>query len=214
MSKQTFHPPAERLEAYVEDTLGRPERGAVEMHLLACSRCEKEIGELRGLFEALARLQHFAPAPGFMSRVMAHVRVPEPWWARANRALRPFVPHTSRGWAFASALFALPLVGASAVMLWLLSKPYVTGENVIAFTLQQLSAQLTGMFDSALSTAIKSNLTLMLARGLEAFTDSGVRGAGALAALFATVTVLSAWILYQNLFRTTTRRSDYASYSF
>ncbi|MGH7460050.1 MAG: anti-sigma factor family protein, partial [Longimicrobiales bacterium] len=198
----------------VENGLEGLERGRVERHLFGCSLCQREVAELRGLFAALSRLQHFSPAPGFMSRVMAHVKLPEPWWARAGRAIRPFAPRTSRGWAFASAVLALPLVGFSAVMFWLLSKPYVTGEGLLSFTLQQVGTRLSVAFDSAVSILIQSNLTLLLARGLEVFSNSGLRGAGAAAMVFAGVTILSAWILYQNLFRTTTRRSDYASYSF
>ncbi len=214
VSDQTIHPAPERLETFVEGNLAGPERGRVERHLFGCSRCQTEVGELRGLFAALARLQHFSPAPGFVARVLAHVKLPEPWWARAGRAVQPFVPRTSRGWAFASALFALPLVGFSAVMFWLLSKPYVTGEGLISFTLQQIGTRLSAALDSAISIMIQSNLTLLLAKGLEVFSNSGLRGAGAVAMLFAGVTMLSAWVLYQNLFRTSSRRSDYASYSF
>jgi hypothetical protein len=208
------HPAAERLEAFVEETLGRAERVTVESHVHGCSRCEGEVAELRGLFAALSRLQHFSPAPGFMHRVMLHVRVPEPWWKRAAGYLQPVIPHTSRGWAFASALFALPLIGASAMMIWLLSKPYVTGENVLAFLAQKGAGYLTSAFDATVSVLVQSNFTFLIARGLEAFSNSGLRGAGALALLFAGLMVLSAWVLYQNLFRTPARRSDYASFSF
>jgi hypothetical protein len=45
-------------------------------------------------------------------------------------------------------------------------------------------------------------------------SNSGVAGAGAVAALFAGLSILSGYVLYQNLVRTPTRRSDYASYSF
>jgi hypothetical protein len=214
VSEQRQHPSGERLEALVEESLDRAEAARVRSHLLGCSQCQNEVAELRGLFNALARLQHFSPALGFVNRVMVHVKLPEPWWSRAGQFLRPIVPRTSRGWAFASALFALPLVGFGAIMLWLLSKPYVSGEGVVAFTAQQIGSQLSAGFDSAISTLIQSNLTLLLARGLEAFSSSGVRGAGALVFTFASVTVLSVWVLYQNLFRTPARSSDYASYSF
>jgi hypothetical protein len=208
------HPAVQRLEAFVEETLELAERATVRSHVLACPRCQTEVDELRGLFAALTRLQHFSPAPGFVQRVMAHVKLPEPWWRRAGSYFQPVVPRTTRGWAFASALFALPLVGVGAVMLWVLSKPYVTSENLVAFTLQQIGTYVSSAFNSAVSILIQSNLTLLLARGLEAFSNSGLRSAGAVALMFAGLTVLSAWVLYQNLFRTPARRSDYASYSF
>jgi putative zinc finger protein len=214
VSDRRQHPTAERLEALVEDSLDRAEAALVRSHLLGCSRCQKEVAELRGLFNALARLQHFSPALGFINRVMAHVKLPEPWWSRAGQWLQPVVPRTSRGWAFASALFALPLIGFGAIMIWLLSKPYVSSEGVLSFTLQQIGGQLSAGVDSAISTLIQSNLTLLLAKALEAFSSSGVRGAGALAFGFAGVTALSVWVLYQNLFRTPARSSDYASFSF
>ena len=208
------HPTAERLEAFVEDSLGRSERVAVESHVLGCSRCETEVAELRGLFAALSRLEHFSPAPGFVHRVLVHVRIPEPWWRRAAGYVQPVIPRTSKGWAFASALFALPLLGASAMMLWLLSKPYVTGENLFAFVLEKVAGYAASAFQATVSVLVQSNFTFLLARGMEAFSNSGLRGAGAVALLFAGLTVLSAWVLYQNLFRTSARRSDYASYSF
>ncbi len=208
------HPAAERLEAFVEGSLAQADRVTVRSHLLGCPRCQTEVDDLASLFTALSRLQRFSPAPGFMKRVMAQVKLPEPWWRKAGSYLQPVIPRTSHGWAFASALFALPLVGVGAVMLWLLSKPYVTSENLVAFTLQQIGTTISAGLNSAVSILVQSNLTLLLARAIEAFADSGVRSAGAVALILAGLTVLSTWVLYQNLFRNPARRSNYASYSF
>jgi anti-sigma factor RsiW len=214
LSNLDFHPTADRLEALVEGNLVEGERVVVESHVVGCSRCQTEVEELRSLFGALARMQHFSPSLGFLERVMAHVRLPDPWYIRATQYLPRFAPRTSRGWAFASAFLALPLVGFGAIMLWLLSKPYVTGEGLIAFTVSEAGARITAAAAGVLSVMLHSDVTLFLARSMETLFSNGLRGAGALAALFAGLTVLSAWVLYQNLIRNPTRRSDYASYSF
>lgn len=214
VSDKQFHPAAERLDALVEGNLDPPERLVVESHLAGCSRCQTEVEELRSLFSALARLQYFDPAPGFVNRVMSQVRLPEPWWSRAGQLLGSLAPRTSRGWAFASAMLALPLVGVGSVMLWLLSKPYVTGDGLVAFTTAQASTRFTAAWQSFIGLVIKSDITLLFARSLEAMANSGVAGTGAVAALFAGLSILSGYVLYQNLVRTPTRRSDYVSYSF
>lgn len=214
MSNPILHPAADRLEALVEGLLDDGDRVVVESHLVGCSRCQTEVEELRALFGALARMQHFSPAPGFLHRVMARVRLPEPWYARAGQYLQRLAPRTSRGWAFASGLFALPLVGFGVITLWLLSKPYVTSEGLLAFTFNQIGSRASGVFSSAYSVILHSDVTLYFARALEPLLANGFRAAGALAVLFAVMTVLSAWVLYQNLFRNPTRGSDYVSYSF
>jgi hypothetical protein len=212
--EQKFHPESERLEALVEGTLDKADSAVLESHVLGCSHCRAEVEELRALFSALARLERFSPAVGFANRVMARVKLPDPWYARAGRYAAGFVPRTTRGWAFASGLLALPLVGVGTVMLWLLSKPYVTGESLVAFFLQQGSRSIGAFSRNLLSTVIQSDITLLLTRVAESVLSAGLASAGAVAALFAGVAALSAWILYQNLIRTPTRRTDYASYSF
>jgi hypothetical protein len=209
-----FHPESERLEAFVEGSLDKGDAAVLESHVLGCSQCQTEVEELRLLFSALARMERFAPAVGFANRIMAHVRLPDPWYARAGQYIAGLAPKTSRGWAFAAGVLALPLVGVGTVMLWLLSKPYVTGESLIAFTLQQTGRSIGAFGRSFLSTVIQSDITLLLTRLAESVLSAGLAGAGTVAALFAGAIALSAWILYQNLIRTPTRRSDYASYSF
>ena len=214
MSNPIFHPAADRLEALLEGLLDDGERVVVESHLVGCSRCQTEVEELRALFGALARMQHFSPAPGFLNRVMARVRLPDPWYARAGQYLQRLAPRTSRGWAFASGLFALPLIGFGVITLWLLSKPYVTSEGLAAFIAQQLGAQASAAGSSLFSMVLQWNVTLWVARAFETLFANGIRSVGTLAVLFAGLTVLSVWVLYQNLFRQPARRSDYVSYSF
>jgi hypothetical protein len=214
VSDTMLHPAAERLDALVEGNLAGAERLVVESHLVGCSRCQTEVEELRALFSALARLQHFDPAPGFVNRVMSQVRLPEPWWTRAGQMLGQLAPRTSRGWAFASAMFALPLVGIGSVMLWLLSKPYISGDGLVAFTTAQAGTRISAVWQNVLGGLIKNDITLFFARSLEAMANSGFAGAGSAAALFAGLSILSVYVLYQNLFRSPARSSDYVSYSF
>src|SRR5688572_31797020 len=138
-------------------------------------------------------MQYFDPAPGFVNRVMLHVRLPEPWWQRASRLVGAFAPRTSRGWAFASAMFALPLVGVGSVMLWLLSKPYVTGDGLVAFTTAQAGTRMSAVWQNVLGGLIKNDITLFFARSLEAMANSGFAGAGSAAALFAGLSILSVY---------------------
>ena len=214
MTEQTFHPESGQLQDFIEDSLDKSSAAVLESHVLGCAYCQKEVAELRSVFTALARMERFSPGLGFTNRVMAQVKLPEPWYARAGRYAAGFAPRTTRGWAFASGLLALPLIGMGTLMLWVLSKPYVTGEGLIAFALKQTGTSLAVFGRNALSTIIQSDITLLLTRLAESVLSAGLAGAGAVVASFAGMIALSAWILYQNLIRTPTRRSNYASYSF
>ncbi|HSL69187.1 MAG TPA: zf-HC2 domain-containing protein [Longimicrobiales bacterium] len=214
MTETLYHPTAERLEAFIEGGLEAGDRVVLESHVLGCPRCQTEVEQLRSLFAALARLERFSPKDGFVNRVMAHVRLPDPWYVRAGHYLQTFTPRTSRSWAFASAFLALPLIGLGTIMLWVLSKPYVTGEGLLAFTWQQISTTFSTLGRNLLSSAMQSDVTLALARLVDSVIAAGLAGAGTVAVLFAALTAFSAWVLYQNLFRHQARRSNYASYSF
>jgi anti-sigma factor RsiW len=214
VTERTFHPESGQLQDFIEGSLDKPSAAVLESHVLGCAYCQKEVADLRSVFTALARMERFSPGLGFANRVMAQVKLPEPWYARAGRYAAGFAPRTTRGWAFASGLLALPLIGMGTLMLWVLSKPYVTGEGLIAFALKQTGTSLAVFGRNALSTIIQSDITLLLTRLAESVLSAGLAGAGAVVASFAGMIALSAWILYQNLIRTPTRRSNYASYSF
>ena len=219
MSENTFHLSAERLETFVEGLLDQGDRVVVESHLAGCSQCQAEVEELRTLFAALARMERFSPMPGFAHRVMAQVRLPDPWYARAARQLQVLVPRTSRGWAFASALFSLPLVGLGAIMVWLLSKPYVSGQGLLSFTTNQVGSRIGVFTDSLVTALVQSDVMLVFIRGVQSLVEAGATTSGGLLAAFTMMTVWSSWVLYQNLFRKPTlfrktRGSDYATFSF
>jgi len=209
-----YHPTAERLEALIEGTLDPGEAVVVESHVLGCAQCETEAEELRALFDALGRMGHFSPSHGFADRVMLQVRLPDPWYVRAGQALQTFIPRTRRGWAFASSMLAIPVVSFTALVLWLLSRPYVTSEGLVAFTWDRLSGGASDTISELGTALLQSNFALWFARGVELLLGAGVRGAGTAAVVMAAMMAASAWILYKNLFRSPNRRSDHVSYSF
>lgn len=212
MTDSMIHPGAERLDAYVEGTLDKGDRAVIESHLIGCDRCQAEIEETRSLFTALAALPHFDPSPGFALRVMQHVKLPDPWYVRAGQYLQVFVPRTTRGWAFATGIFSLPLVTFATLVLWLLSKPYITSENLVTFGWMRTSAAAAAAVDTLAAAFMRSDIAIMIARGVQAGFTGGLREAGLIALAFAVLTCLSTWVLYQNLFRSQSRRSNYASY--
>lgn len=203
----------------MEGGLEPGDRSTIESHLIGCDRCQAEVEETRSLFAALASLPQFDPGPGFALRVMSHVVLPDPWYVRAGQYLQVLVPKTTRGWAFASGIFSLPLIALSALTFWLLSKPYVTSGELASFLWTRTSTGAVSATHALTELFLRSDVGIMIARGVEAVFTGGLREAGLIALAFAVLTSLSTWVLYQNLFRgnpirSQTRRSNYASYSF
>lgn len=209
-----YHPTAERIEALVEGSLDQGEAVVVESHVRGCAQCQVEAEELRSLFTALSRLERFTPSVGFAERIMLQVRLPDPWYVRAGQAVQTFIPRSRRGWAFASSMLAIPAVSFTALILWLLSKPYVTSEGLVAFTWHRVSGGASDTINELGAAILHSNFAVWFARGIEMLSGAGVRGAGTAAVVIAATMAVSGWILYKNLFRSPDRRSDYVSYSF
>ena len=220
MSDAMIHPTAEKLQGFVEGLLDDADRVILASHLVDCSDCQTEVEEWRSLFAMLTTLPQHAPAKGFATRVMAHVTLPDPWYVRAaarvGKQLLVFTPKTTPGWAVASACMALPLVFFGALAAWLLSKPYVTPTGLLAFTIDRVQAGFASLAQGTFVALLQSDFALFVARAFDTMTNAGLGATGALAAAIAMATALSAWVLYQNLFRTTTTRENhtYASYSF
>lgn len=220
MKDSIIHPTSERLQAFVDNTLDGGDRAVLESHLVGCTSCQKEVEEWRFLFSVLATMPQFAPAPKFADRVMAHITLPDPWYvraaARARNQIKVFVPKTTRGWAVATACIGLPMVIFGALAAWVLSKPYITWQSVLAFVMNRTESAIDSVMQGTLVNVMQSDVALFFARGLETVTGAGAGAAGALALTVGAMTVLSVWFLYQNLFRTSTTRDKhtYASYSF
>ncbi len=214
MSENQSHPTAERLHGFVEESLDEAARSAVRSHLTGCARCRTEVTELRSLFASLGSLTTFAPSVGFADRVMANVRVRRPALAAVNAWLQRVAPQSHRGWAAAAAVFALPVLGATVLVAWLMSQPGVSAQGLWTLGL--------GLAGDGLSAAsqwtwarLADSVLAIWASQIAGLVGSVGRGEIGLAlVLFATLTAGSIYVLYQNLFRTKAQRVEHASYVF
>jgi anti-sigma factor RsiW len=214
LSETLNHPMPDRLEAYVEGSLDGADAAVLESHLASCARCESEVVEIRSLFDALAALPELAPSAGFAERVMKDVRVRQPVLERVNQWLDRLAPSTNRGWAIATAMVAMPALVATAGLWWLLSHPSVTAQGLWLFATTQGAEALGAGWQWGLTMFAGSALAAWLSGVLELAASLGRGGLGMALATFATMTVVSVYVLYENLFRPTARRADHASYSF
>jgi predicted anti-sigma-YlaC factor YlaD len=209
-----MHPTDERLEAFCDGTLERSGKTVIEAHLVQCGRCRGEVEEWRSLFSVLAGLPVFAPAVGFADRVMAHVRIPEPWYARASQVFGRFLPRTTMGWAMAVALLAVPVLAVGTLAFWLLSRSYLTGYRLWVFATDQFAAGANQVAAGAFSRVVSTDVSVWLVRSITSFMESsGMRGLGAVAAVLACVIMVSIWVLYRNLFRNPNRGSSYVTFT-
>jgi anti-sigma factor RsiW len=208
-----MHPTPERLEAYVEESLDVAERAVLASHLLACPRCQGEVEEWRTIFVALRDLPQLAPSAGFADRVMADVRVHQPWTVRVLAALERLLPRSSTGWALAAAFVMLPALGLAGLLAWLLTRPGVTADALLVFVGTQLRAGAAAAGDWVLSTVLTNQATVaLLELGRAVLDTGGIAGVGMAAAGFGALVALSLWVLYQNLFHTPTRETTHASF--
>ena len=214
MSDTLRHPDPERLQALVEESLDGPGTAQVQAHLTTCTRCRSEVEELRSLFGMLSSLAYHAPAAGFADRVMAGVRIRQPWHARAAEWLDRLAPKTTRGWAVATSMVALPAVALSALLWWLMSRPGVTVQGLWVMSTEFAGRGLDGAWGWLWSHVTASSLAAWATSAGEVVASVGRGGIGLGVVMFVTLTAASIWILYKNLFRTEARRTDYASFVF
>lgn len=223
MSERLNHPTTERLQAFVEASLEDAERAVVASHLTGCSECRREADELRSLFQALGSLPVLEPSPGFADRVMRKVRVRRParaWagaWtgatAWAEGWLERVTPKSTRGWATASALFALPVIGATVLMAWLLSQPGVSVQGLWTMLAALAGDAATGTWQWGWAQLSGSVLAVWATQAAEYLGSVGRGQVGLAVVMFTTLTAGSIYVLYQNLFRTRQpRRIEHASY--
>lgn len=221
---ETYHPTADRLEALVEGSLRKDERVVLESHLLTCPACQTQAEEWRALFAALSGLPKFEPALGFSDRVMVHVRISpraawqSAWqeWARQTGALvARAAPKTNRGWSMAVALLALPLLLGGSAVAWLVSRSYITPGTLLGYTRESLVEGLQGVGSTAISAVMQTDIAAWVVTNAAGFiSTAGMSGLGAVIAGAGAATMLSIWVLYRNLFRSPSRESDYALFSF
>ncbi len=215
MNDLNLHPEAELIESYLEGTLDDAERVVFESHLQDCSRCQAEVEEWRGLFGALEGLPPIEPSPGFADRVMARVTVlPTP--ARAAAAVR-WLPQTTKGWSVVAACLALPVLGLGAAVAWVLSQPWISAlsaQAVLVYAWNGASAGFDWLSGRTTSLIMQSEAVQSLVAGLQRFMAvAGTTGLGLAAAGFCLAALGSAWVLYHNLVRNSTRELNYAPYT-
>ena len=222
--REYTHLEADELQTFAEGRLPEGERPAVESHLTNCASCQAEVQEWRQLFESLSVLPQYEPSAGFADRVMAGVREAHatalvPWYVRSGQRASAFVvrvtPRTTRGWAFASALFALPVIASAMLMSWLMSKAYATPGALLTFGADKSAHALESLGRSTIQWALQTKLVgAIVELGGVFVQQAGLSGVGALIAVVAMAICLSIWVLYNNLFRSPTPESSYVSYSF
>jgi hypothetical protein len=230
MMSDVNHPTADRLEAFVEGSLSAADGAVLESHLQGCPVCQTAVDEWRALFAALEGLPNFEPADGFAERVMARVRLHRsaPAWklavaqaslqkqaARAGALLDRILPKTTFGWAMATAFLALPFLLGAALVAWVMSRSYITPVSLWAFFSDQAVEGARSVGGAAVSAALQTEVAAwFMAQATSVLGTSGITGLGVIIAMAGVATMLSIWVLYRNLFRTPTRESNYASYSF
>lgn len=214
MSETLKHPAHERLQAYVAEELDGGDAAVIDAHLTGCARCRVEVEELQTLFAMLSSLAYHSPAAGFADRVMARVQVRQPWFARAAEWLAGLAPKSTRGWALATAMVALPAAATTGLVWWLMSRPGVTVQGLWVISTEFAARVLSGAWAWASSQIAGSALASWAAVAAEVVASVGRGGIGLGLVMFATLTAASIWILYENLFRTNARRTDYASFVF
>lgn len=208
------HPSVERLNAFVEHGLDESERAGVDAHLAACSRCREEVAELGSLFMALSELPRFAPSAEFADRVMAGVRVRKPVVVSAGEWAERLTPQSTRGWAAAAAVLALPVLGATLLVAWIMAQPGVTSQGLWTLATTFAGEALTSGWHWAWTRFAETAVAGYLVRVAAVVESVGRDEIGLALVMFATLTAGSIYVLYQNLFRTEARRSENASYVF
>lgn len=214
MSELPLHPSSERLEALVEGVLVEAERSAVEAHLVSCERCQAEVEEWRAVFAVLASLPHLAPAPGFADRVLAHVKIKQPWTARVAAVLARLAPRTTAGWALLTACLTLPAAAGTALIAWVMTRPGLSAETLFVFLRERAADLILSFAGHAATTAMETTLATRIAALIEKLWSAAPMQLGAAAAVFAALTLASVWVLYRHLFRPSNREVHHASFLF
>ncbi len=216
MTDGLFHPSPEQLEAYAAGELDDGDTAVLESHLLDCGRCRVEAEEWRALFGALAELPRLEPSATFADNVMAAVRIRRPLMARVSALagqLERLLPRSRRTWTLLGVAAVLPAAGMTALLLWVLSQPWLTINGLLSFGASELLTALTTLPADGLDLLRDSGVGVWLTGVIQRLATSGMAPLGVAAATFAALTAVSAWVLYKNLIRPGLRERTYASYS-
>jgi hypothetical protein len=99
-------------------------------HVERCDACRAELEAQQRLVSRLELLPHHAPAPLFANRVMANVRVFEPWHVAALNAMQSLVPQSRPARILAGATAGTMAVFLTMASLWLV--PRINGVVFLA----------------------------------------------------------------------------------
>lgn len=209
---EMLHPATEEVEAYVAGSLSAADRATLESHLAGCPECTAEVEEWRALFAGLAALPQIEPSPGFADRVMAQVRVRQPWHVRIVIMLRRFLPSTTGGWLLATAILALPVLTMGGALTWLISRPWLSLGDLWTYLGFRAEEFMTAIVRRVAIMILENQTSLSILEWVhQTMTAIGAPGVGIAALIGAVVMTLSVWTLYQNLFRDSTRGGSHAT---
>ncbi len=170
----------------------------------------------------LAGLGHFEPSPAFAHRVMAQVSVgrlvraqtrPQPVSVLVRKAAAwagNLVPRDRKTWAAVFGVAVTPLSVVSLVAYTVFSNPLVTPTNLVSFLWWKVSGAVGAMSTALVDAAVGSATLFQLYTALEYVLASPMIAALG-AASFAGLTCGALWVLYKNLYTSTTVAPQYAS---
>ena len=146
---------------------------------------------------------------------MSQVQLHKPWHARAAAAIAQVMPKSTRGWAMIGGVLSLPGVAIFALVGWLLSQPAVSRMAILVSLQEQALAYGASALRTIGGFLLTNNVTLWLAKGVQALISPTATEIGAGLAAFGVITIISGWVLYRNLLvQTPIRESRYVSFSF
>ena len=220
LAKPVRHVGPERLQDYIEGFLPRPQMARVEAHLGECGACRAEEGAWRELVRRIETLPELAPSAGFARRVMAQVRigrlVREPVVASTRTRVLAWagrrLPRTQKAWAVMSGVAVTPATVVALLVYTVFSNPTLTPGYLASFLWWQVTGAASAGAGVAADMLFESPLMFYAYSTLEALAGAPALAA-AVAVTFAAATSLSGWVLYRNLFPTSTVDGQYATAS-
>lgn len=206
--RASVHPDTASLQEFLEGALRGRQSARLLRHLTACESCRREAKAWSAMFTELDTLLQLVPSADFARQVMARVRLPEPAPARVallrralDRARAMAGPRRRRAWAAAAGAALTPMLTTWLVAYAVFSHPLVTVGNLGAFIWLKGSA-LAGMLGSSVLAGLIDNAAVFRTWTAVGSLTSSPATAGAGLLVFSILTLAATWVLYRNLFST------------
>ncbi len=139
-------------------------------HVDECADCRTRLDEARAVADALERLPHYAPRPGFADRVLGQVHIVEPWHVAARTTVQGLIPESQplRVLALAGAGVASVAISASAIGIALSARLTVGSAAVVTGRVRDavvggLQDALASVFGTAAVAALRADGSLAIA---------------------------------------------------